>query len=300
MSSPDSRGTELVYLNGRLVQRSQAMVEAFDYGFLYGYGLFETMRAYNGVVFRLVEHVERLIQGGQRLGFAGCLRASQLAAACTDTVRANGLQEARVRLTVTPGNGDGLPDPSRCRVPTVLVTARPYSPPSLEMYQRGFSAVVAVSRRCSESVLSGVKGVSYAENVLARLEAQRRGADEALFLTDHGFLAEGSVSNLFVVKGGVLTTPGVEGILPGIARGDVLRLASAAGISSEQRPVKLQELLGADEAFLTNSIMEVMPLTRVEGKTIGNGLPGAVTSRLATDYRSLVGGATAQGMMRLE
>ncbi|MBI2958371.1 MAG: aminotransferase class IV [Chloroflexi bacterium] len=300
MSGADKGGgRDLVYCNGRLTSREQAVVPAFDYGFLYGFGLFETMRAYHGVIFRLDEHIERLLRGAERLGFAACLSAGKLKDACNETVEANSLREARVRLTVTPGNGDGMPAPDKCASPTVMVRASSYTPHSTEVYERGFSAVVATSRRCLDSVMPGIKSLSYAENLLARFHASRQAADEALFVTERGLLLEGSISNVFLVSGPILVTPSAQGILPGIARKDVLGLAAALGIPVEERAVTFQELVGADEAFLTNSIIEIMPLTRVEGRAIAGGGPGQVTRELASAYRSLVETATIQGRLAM-
>lgn len=299
MPGVDEQTPGLIHLNRRLVKRDQATVPVHDFGFLYGFGLFETMRAYNGVIFRLEQHVRRLLGAAGQMGFASCLSLERLSDACSQTLAANRLDEARVRLTVTPGNGDGIPDPGSCKEPTVLVAAGHYCAHPPETYEKGFSAIVAQSRRCGQSLLAAMKSTSYAENLVARFEAVRRGADEALLLTDRGLLAEGSMSNLFLVKGGILVTPAPGSILPGIARADVLKLAAAAGMAVQERLVSYQELAAADEAFLTNSMIEVMPLTSVAGRSIGDGRPGPCTLRLAADYHTLAQTDTSQGRLGL-
>ncbi|MDO8473926.1 MAG: aminotransferase class IV [Dehalococcoidia bacterium] len=294
MSAPDGQGhNALVYVNGRLVSPEHAEVSMFDFGFLYGYGLFETMRAYSGVIFRLEEHIDRLLSGAKRLGFAKCLSAERLADACRQTVNANSLKDARVRLTVTPGSGDGMPDPGACAAATVLVVARSYVPLSKDVYERGFAAATSNWRRCAGSAITGTKSLSYSENLLGRFDAIRRGFDEALFETAEGMLAEGAMSNVFMVKSGTLVTPPVAVVLPGIVRGDVLKLAISSGIRVEERVVLAGELPAASEAFLTGSMIELMPLTSVDSKPVGNRRPGPVTGRLAMAYRELVEAAVA-------
>lgn len=294
MSSAEGPGhAELVHFDGRLVSPEQARVSVFDYGFLYGFGLFETMRSYEGVIFRLEEHVDRLLSGAERFGFAGKLSAERLADVCRQTLNANSLRDARLRITVTPGNGDGMPDPEACTAPTVLVTARKYVPRTSEVFERGSSAVISRWKRCGGSALLGTKCLSYAENLLGRFEANKKGFDESLVETADGMLAEGVTSNVFVVVGDIVVTPPASLVLPGIARTDVLDLAIAMGLRVEERAVKTGELFLASEAFLTNSIIEVMPLTSVDRRPVGNGRVGPITRRLAKAYKDRVESAVA-------
>lgn len=279
--------TELAYLNGSLVSRGDARIAVLDYGFLYGFGLFETMRAYGGHVFRLDRHLKRLARSGENLGIA--VESAALERAVTETIRANGLGDARIRLTVSIGEGGVVPDPTTCGEPTVLVVAGNFQPFSEEVYQRGFSAVVSSIRRNSRSPLSGMKTLNFLESMLARQEARTAGADEALLLNEKGFLAEASMSNVFLVSEGSLRTPGLEsGVLPGVTRETVTELAGKRGIDSIEGDIALEELLHAEEAFLTNSVMEVMPLTGVEGNPVGNGRPGPVTQKLMAGYSEMV------------
>lgn len=280
---------ELVYLNGKLLPSSQAWLSPFDHGFLYGYGLFETMRAYSGRVFRLAQHLDRLKRSVAFMGLTEKLAHYDLARAVSDTIQANHLSDARVRLTVSAGPGEVVPDPDRCGEPTVFVIARPYTPLSHQVYERGFRACLSSLRRDSLSPLSRLKSCSYLLSVLARREAELAGADEALLLNEKGELTEGSISNLFIVSGGMVLTPSLEGgILPGITRETVLELASSLGTKVLERRLVPGDLFQAEEAFLTNSLLEIMPLTMVDSKPVGSGHPGPLTRKLMSAYRQLV------------
>jgi branched-chain amino acid aminotransferase len=281
--------SEIVYLNGSLVPREDARIAALDYGFLYGYGLFETMRAYGGKVFRLDRHLERLAGSAEKLGIA--VDRSALAGAVTDTIKANKLSDARVRLTVSIGEGGTVPDPASCGLPTVLVVAGEYQPLPDEIYEKGYRAIVSSVRRNSRSHVSKMKSLSYLESMLARREARAAGVDEALCLNEKGMLAEASMSNVFVVTGGILKTPGVaSGILPGVTREAVLELAGELGSPAKEDDITFEVLLEAEEAFLTNSVIEIMPLTEVGGQSTGSGMPGQVTRKLMADYKGMVRG----------
>jgi len=278
--------SEIVYLNGSLIPRSQAKVSALDYGFLYGFGLFETMRAYEGQVFRLESHLSRLVRSAELLGLP--VRVPELKDAVRDTIKANRLSDARIRITISTGEGEMPPDPATCQKPTVLVLAERYQPYPEEVYQRGFRAVISSIRRNSQSPLSRLKSANYLESILARQQARETGVDEAVCLNDKGLLAEASMSNIFLVSDGILRTPGEEsGILPGITRGVILELALKLGIKALEEDIRPSELFQAQEVFLTNSLIEVMPLTEIEGKPIAPGRPGALSRRLLAAYRKL-------------
>ncbi len=280
---------EMIYLNGQLIPRSEAKLSPFDHGVLYGYGLFETMRAYNGHIFRLDRHLDRLRRSAEGLGLANRLAAFDLEAACTKTLEANKLKDARLRLTISAGEGDMTPDPSTCSSPTVLITAQNLVPLPPEKYETGFKAAISFLRRNSQSPLSRLKSTCYMENILARMAARAAGYDEAIFLNEQGYLAEGSTTNIFLVSRGELITPCFEsGVLPGITRDAVLEIARTSNIKATERWVQLNELIEAQEAFVTNSILELMPLVSVEGRLIGSGKPGKLTGDLLFAYRKLV------------
>jgi branched-chain amino acid aminotransferase len=282
---------QIVCLNGSLVPRSQAKISPFDLGFLYGYGLFETMRAYSGRVFRLDKHLERLSKSAKALSLP--LDAFALKRACHDTLKANKLKDARIRLTASMGESEAAPDLPKHPKPTVLVTAARYVPFSVEAYRKGYKVVVSTIGRDSQSPLSRLKSINYLNNILARREAKASGADEAILLNERGFLCEGSTSNIFLVSKKTIITPGEEsGCLPGITRQVVIELAQGLGISLARREVRLEELLHADEAFITNSIMELMPVSEVNGQRIGRG---KITERLMQAYKETVVKETKQG-----
>jgi len=286
---------QIVYLNGALLPRGQAKISPFDHGFLYGYALFETMRAYSGYIFRFQKHLDRLARSAELIGLP--LGTFDLEKACYDTLRANNLGDARIRLTVSMGEGGNAPDPPPHPRPTVLVVATSYTPPSGETYRNGFKTVVSSIRQNSQSPLSHLKSANYLNNMLARKEAKVAGADEALLLNERGFLCEGSTSNVFLVTGNGLITPDEEsGCLPGVTRQAVIELASELGISVVQREVQIEELLQADEAFVTNSLLELMPLVEVDGKPISGASEGErrgkVTERLMIGYGELVARGT--------
>jgi branched-chain amino acid aminotransferase group I len=299
MTSSADMMDEIVYLNGRLVPRTEAGLSPFDHGFLYGYGLFETMRAYNGHIFRLDSHLTRLRCSAESIGLTHSVLTTEegkqsLKAACMATLQANKLKDARIRLTVSAGEGDMTPDASTCSNPTILITAHTLHPLPAEKYETGFKATIAFLRRNSQSPLSRLKSTCYMENVLARTAAKASGYDEAILLNEQGYVAEGSRTNIFLVSNGELITPSLEsGVLPGITREAVLETARTSDNSAIERLVELEELVEAQEAFLTNSVLELMPLVSVEGKPIGTGKPGKLTKGLRAAYRKLVDEAAA-------
>ena len=286
--------TGIIYLNGQLIPCSKAKLSPLDHGFLYGYGLFETMRVYNGHIFRLNSHVTRLRSSADSIGLTNSiLRTNEgkqsLKAACMATLEANKLKDARIRLTVSAGEGDMTPDPSTCSSPTVLITARNLIALPPEQYESGFKAALSSLRRNSQSPLSRLKSTCYLENILARVAARAAGCDEAILLNEKGYLAEGSTTNIFLASNEELITPSLEsGVLSGITREVVLEIARAANIKTMERQVEFKELIEADEAFITNSILELMPLTWFEDKPIGTGKPGLLTEELLAAYKKLV------------
>lgn len=279
--------SDIVYLKGALVPREEAKISAFDYGFLYGYGVFETMSSYGGIVFRMERHFARLERSANIMGFTTA--DLDLAEPVNDTLHANELNDARIRIAVSVGEGVAVPDISSCKTPTVFITAVPYQPYPQSVYDRGYTAMVSSIRRNSGSPLTRAKSACFAENLLAKQEAKGHGVDEAICLNEKGNLTEASTSNLFLVKDNQLYTPSIEsGILPGITRETVLEIAAYSDFYHVEGELTLDDLLYADEAFITNSVIEVMPLTHVGDTRIGDGKPGVVTEAIATAYRELV------------
>jgi branched-chain amino acid aminotransferase len=276
-----------VYLNGQIMPLAEARVPALDAGLLLGAGLFETLRAYDGLVFRLGDHLARLFASARALDIPIQESPEELTRAVAAVLEANGLRDARCRITATrgplPSEGEGMP----AARPTCLITAGAMTPYADELYEKGMTVTVSDVRVNDKDPACGHKTTNYLTNLLVLREAHGRGAQEALRFNGPGRLAEGCISNVFVVTGGRLRTPPVtEGCLPGIARKVVLELARAEGIEVSEEPVAAQEVLSAEEMFLTNTIMEVMPVCWIERHTIGGDRPGPVTRRLAEAYKT--------------
>jgi branched-chain amino acid aminotransferase len=282
-------GDAYVYLNGVLLPLSEARISPLDYGFLYGFGLFETMRAYNRRVFRLEQHLNRLAESAEEIRIAKPVDTAELKSAIYKTLDANRLDDAYIRLTLSGGEGPVGLDPTGCKKLTTLIIVKEYTGYPAEKYLAGFRALTSSIKVHAASPTSRIKSINFLERLLAKSEAVKAGSDEAVMLNTEGFLAEGSVSNLFLVFGDVIHTPSLQcGILPGVTRSVVLELASQLNIRVVERRISLDEFYSADEAFLTNSLMEIMPLTEVNNKTLGTGRIGSLTKRLMHSYSYLV------------
>ena len=274
-----------VWLNGRIVDGDAAVVTVDDRGFRFADGLFETMRAYGGTVFRLNAHMERLHGGARRIGLE---LPDGLERAVAETLAANGLRNAAVRLVVTRGaGGDGLLPP-RPATPTTVVTARQYVPRE-SWYRLGIRAIIARGRVNEHAATAGLKHLGYGDNVIARSEAHDAGCEEALLLDTAGHLAEATVCNIFVRVDRVLLTPALScGALPGITRQAVRELGTPLGLEVREVALDPEVLAQADEVFLTNTLREIVPLVAVDDVPVGAGRPGTVTLRLLEAYRTLV------------
>ncbi len=276
-----------VWLNGKLVPRSAASIPVDDLGFLYGAACFETMRAAGGAIFRLGRHIRRLEAGLDAMGVHAPGRAT-LTGAVRETLEANGLvggsTEARVRLTVSAGPGNGRPDLAAASAPTVLITAEPLPAPP------GPARLAVVTQRLDEQrPLREAKTANYLTLLLALREARAAGCDDALLINHRGHVAEAATANLFAVAVGTLVTPPLDdGPLPGITREAVLECAAAIELPAVERSQTLEQLLEASELFITNSVVGVRPVRAVDGRWSARACPGPVTSALDAAYRRLV------------
>jgi branched-chain amino acid aminotransferase len=280
---------EWAWVNGRLVRGSEAAISVFDRGFLLGDGLFETLRSVGGRLFRPERHMARLKLGATRLGLALEAGNDALVAALRETLRANRLEDAALRLTVSRGAGPPGLGMERMGPATCVIAARAFHGYPDRWYDPGATAILSRVVKNELSPLSGLKTTSWLEYVMARAEAAEKGADEALLRNTRGDLADGSATNLFVSKDGRIYTPDLaSGCLPGVTREAVLELARELGLEAQEEPVPSAALAAADEAFLTNSLLGVAPLARVDGQPVGAGRSGPVTRRLAEQYRALV------------
>ena len=279
---------QLVYINGEIVSRDKAQIPVFDRGLLYGYGLFETMRSYNGRVFGLDRHLARLMNSAGVLGIRESLEPEKFETGVYRILKANGFDDARIRLTVTAGEGSrGLALPVYGKL-TMIITVEELVLPSPENYLKGLRTSIVSIRRNSKSPMCHLKALGYLENMLAHAEAIDNGSDEAILLNGDGYVAECSASNIFVVEAGKIVTPPIEaGILPGIIRRVIIDLAPSLGIKVVQEAVNVERLLNAEEVFITNSVIEIMPIAAIDGRTVGSGSRGKVTERLTEGYKKL-------------
>ena len=282
-----------VNVNGRIFDEEHAVVSVFDHGFLYGEGVYETWRTYNGQPFLFDRHMRRLRQSAGMLALPVPPTDDQLDARCRETMRAAGLSEpsrgeAYVRVLVTRGVGDLSYDPASCPAPTIVVIVKPHVAPANDVYDRGVRvALVPVIRNHPGTVNPLIKSNNLLNNALAMQEAFRRGAFEGLMRNYRGELAEGTQSNLFIVRNGAAVTPPVDaGLLPGITREFVFEIGPEAGVPIREAVLRDADLLDADEAFLTSSTRELVPIVAVDDHSIGTGTPGPVTRRLISAFRA--------------
>ncbi|HUU11056.1 MAG TPA: aminotransferase class IV, partial [Phycisphaerae bacterium] len=281
--------SDQMYVAGEFVPMTEARVSALDAGLLLGAGLFETLRTYGGRPFRLAAHLARLRASGTVLRIFVKETDEAVAEVIDRLVCANGAPDARVRLTATRGSLTDELDDDEAPAATLLATAGPMTPYPAEFYEQGVTVVVSDIRANETDPSTYHKTTGYMTNLLALRDAHRARAAEAIRFNTKNRLAEGAISNIFLVRDGRLLTPPVEeGLLAGITRAAVLEVAAETGVPAQQQALAVQDLLAADEVFLTNAIMEVMPVARFEQHEVGTGLPGPVTRQLAEAYRALV------------
>jgi len=286
------QGEQWVHLNGALVPKSQAYLAIYDHGFLYGDGAFEGIRVYDRNIFRLHAHLARLFRSVHALGFELPVDLACLQEAIVETVRANGLETGYIRLTVSRGVGLGL-DPSHLKgEATVVISTEQLRLYPQELYERGLDVITA-STRVPPSVCIDpqIKTTGrYVNNIAAKMEANRVGAGEALMLNMQGNVAEATGDNIFLVANGELTTPPTsEGALPGITRAVVIELAKEMGIPCRQCVTTLYDVYNAEEAFLTGTAAEVIPMVSCDGRRIGGGAPGKITEQVIRAFRAITG-----------
>lgn len=281
----------MVNVNGRLSDQEHAVVSVFDHGFLYGEGIYETLRTYDGEPFLFARHMRRLHASASMLSLDVPVTDQEIDRRFRDTMRAAGLgeggREAYLRILVTRGVGELTYDPAACATPSVVVIAKEHVDLPAEIYERGVKVVlVGVVRNHPDSVSPLIKSNNLLNNALASQEAYARGAFEGVMRNYRGELAECTTANLFIVKNGEALTPPIDaGLLAGITREYVLEVGTTLGIPVREQVLHDQDLLGADEAFLTSSTRELVPITTVDDRVIGTGHPGPITLTLLTGFR---------------
>jgi branched-chain amino acid aminotransferase len=278
-----------IYLDGKYLSERDAKVSVFDHGLLYGDGVFEGIRIYNGRVFKLKEHIDRLFYSAKAILLEIPMTHAALMKATVETCRTNKLREGYIRLIVTRGVGTLGLNPRSCKNPSVIIIADKIQVYPKELYARGMDIVtVPTVRNLHSAVNPAIKSLNYLNNILAKIEANNAGVEEAVMLNAEGFVSECTADNLFIIKSGeVLTPPNSAGALYGITRQTVIDLALAAGLKVSEPDLTRYDLFNADECFLTGTGAEIMPVVKIDGRVIGTGKPGKLTCRLVQDYHAL-------------
>ncbi len=279
----------IIFMNGQMVSEEKAVVSVFDHGFLYGDGVFEGIRAYSGRIFKLEEHIQRLFESAHSIMLPIPYDHHQIIRAVVDTVNANNLKDAYIRVVISRGAGDLGLDPQKCKSSQVVIIADKIKLFPEELYEEGLSVVTVATRRNNADALDPkIKSLNYLNNVLVKIEANRAGVLEAVMMTAQGYICEGSGDNIFIYrKGKLLTPPPYLGILEGITRDVIIQLARQEGIQVVEEPFTRHDLYVADECFLTGTAAEVIPVTEADSRSIGSGKPGHITRRLMEEFRAM-------------
>ncbi len=280
-----------VWIDGKLYNKQDAKISVYDHGLLYGDGVFEGIRAYKGRILELDAHLKRLFESAKGIRLVIPLSRPQLKAAIARTIKANGLKDCYIRLVVTRGIGSLGLDPGKCETPSVIVIADRIQLYPKELYAKGMSVITSsVLRNHPACVPPRIKSLNYLNNILARIEADDAGVPEALMLNHQGNVAECTADNIFVVKDGRVATPGLaEGVLEGITRRLILQLCRTLRIPCVEQVVQRHDVYVADECFVTGTGAEIVPITRVDGRSIGAGTVGPITRKLIAAFDRRVG-----------
>lgn len=278
-----------IYIDGEFYEKENAKISVFDHGLLYGDGVFEGIRFYNGRVFRLEEHIDRLYDSAHAICLKVGLDKQTLTEALLQTIRLNELRDGYVRLVVTRGCGDLGLNPALCPRATVFIIASKITLYSEEKYEKGLEVVTCATRRIPHGALSPmVKSLNYLNNVMAKIEAQHAGAGEGLMLNEQGFVSECTGDNIFTVKKGIIYTPPISsGALSGVTRNVVFEMAAELGITILEPNMTRYDIFTADECFLTGTAAEIIPAVKLDTRAIGSGTPGPLTRKLIARFREL-------------
>ncbi len=279
----------IIYFDGEYVQEEEARVSVFDHGLLYGDGVFEGIRAYHGRVFKLQEHIDRLYESARTIQLKIDLTPEEMTGVVLETLRRNDLRDGYIRLVVTRGKGDLGLDPRKCPRALVFCIAAGIRLYPEELYEKGLEVVTVSTRRnIPEAMNPRVKSLNYLNNIMAKIEANLTNSPEAIMLNNDGYVAEATGDNIFIVKHGeLITPPPFVGILEGITRNAVMKLAEKRGIEVLEKLFTRHDVFTADECFLTGTAAEVIPVVKVDGRVVGEGQPGEITKSLIADFREL-------------
>ncbi|MCK9266014.1 branched-chain-amino-acid transaminase [bacterium] len=277
----------LIYLNGKLVEKEEAKVSVFDHGLLYGDGIFEGIRIYNGKIFRLDEHIERLFYSAKAIMLEVPLNFYDMKNATIQTVRANKLKNGYIRLIVTRGVGDLGLDPRKCKIPTLIIIANEISLYPESLYEQGLAIITVPTRRnLTESINPAIKSLNYLNNIMAKIEANNAGVMEAVMLNQEGFVSECSGDNIFIVKDKtVYTPPASAGVLYGVTREAIKEICIRLEIEFKEINLTRYDIFNADESFLSGTAAEIIPVISLDNRIIGNGKPGEITKTILTAFQ---------------
>ena len=278
-----------VYINGELYPKEEAKVSVFDHGLLYGDGVFEGIRCYNGAVFKHSEHIDRLYSSAEAISLEIHLTKDQLKDAVINTLEANNLKDSYIRLIVTRGVGKLGLDPFNCETSQIIIITDTIQLYPKELYENGLDAIIVQTiRNHSKALNPTIKSMNYLNNILAKIECLNAGAAEGIMLNTDGYVAECTGDNIFIVKNNEIITPPVSaGILIGITRNVVIELANEAGVTVKEEQMTQDDLFDADECFLTGTAAEIIPVANIDGRKIATGKPGKITLRLLKKYQEL-------------
>ena len=277
----------LIYLNGEFVPQEDAKVSVFDHGLLYGDGIFEGIRAYNGRVFRLGEHIDRMWDSAKTIDLRIPVSKKEMEEIILETLRKNNLRDAYIRPIITRGVGDLGLDPRKCSVPTIIVIATGWGAMYGDLYDKGLTAITcSIRRNPAEALPPNVKSLNYLNNIMGKIEANYKGGDEAIFFDTNGYVAEGSGDNIYVVKNGVIITPQTLNNLRGITRMVLIEAAEEMGLTVLEQNLGYFDLYSADEVIVTGSAAEVAPVTVIDGREIGTGKPGPIVKQLMAAFKT--------------
>lgn len=278
-----------VYIDGKYWEKEEAKISVFDHGFLYGDGVFEGIRAYKGQVFKLKEHINRLYESAQSITLDISISKEELIKLVINTLRINNLKDAYIRIVVSRGVGDLGLDPRKCKKSSLIIIADKIQLYPEEMYKKGLEIITVSTRRNIPDALSPrIKSLNYLNNILAKIETNLAGVLEGIMLNSQGYVAEATGDNIFLVKNNILFTPSVGcGILKGITRDAVIEIAKNAGMKVEEVLLTTYDIYNAEECFLTGTAAEVIPVVKVDGRIIGNGVPGKITLKLLDAFHNL-------------
>ncbi len=282
-----------IYLDGKYCDERSAKISVFDHGLLYGDGVFEGLRAYNGRVFKLKEHIDRLFCSAKSILLDIPLSHAALMQAVLETCRRNKLRDGYIRLVVTRGVGSLGLNPKSCKRPSVFIIAGKIQLYPPQYYKKGLAIITVPTIRNLHSALNpAIKSLNYLNNVLAKIEANNGGCEEAVMMNADGFIAECTADNLFIVSGGNLLTPPLSaGALHGITRQVVMELAARMGLEVGEPNLTRYDLFNAEECFMTGTGAEIVPVVKIDGRVIGLGKPGSITRRLVSAYHALTNGS---------